>query len=116
VQLPRQVKKLTKTLAIFVVASLALGRCAFEGGAFSGQVVSIPNDVVVSAIFEGDKRNAALDKYVEETTKQLQRACWQSGWRWFLRTLLWTGPKQISIRLTSPLIEPREFTVECSEV
>ncbi len=109
-------RKLGKLVGLLVVATLVLGRCAFEGGAFSGQTVAIPDAVALSSIVDGNDGNPIVDAYMEETMKQLAKACWQSGWRRLVRTLLWTGPDAISIEVTDSILGTRTMSLRCSEL
>ena len=114
--LARGFKKLSAVVAFVIVGSLMLGRCAFEGGAFSSQSIKIPDEVALSSILEGNEGNSTVDAYVRKAMKQLEKACWQSGWRWLVRTLLWTGPNAISVEVTDSLLGSRTMTVACSKL
>ena len=107
-------KSTGRVVGVIIFSSLMLGRCAFEGGALSKQVITIPNEVVISSLTKGNQGNDLVDEYTTNAIKQIQEACWQSGWRRAARILLWTGPSSISVEVKDDFIGTRETTIDCS--
>ena len=108
-------KSVGRILGVIVFASLMLGRCAFEGGAFSKEVIFMPDEVVTSSIIDGNEGNDLVDEYTRNAIEQIRKACWQSGWRDLVRSLLLTGPASISLEVNDNLLGPRKMTVDCSK-
>ena len=108
-------KSVGQILGALVFASLMLGRCAFEEGVFSKQVIFMPDEVVTSSIINGNEGNDLVDEYTRKALEQIRKACWQSGWRDLVRTLMWTGPASISLEVSDNLLGPRKMTVDCSK-
>ena len=111
----RFVKSAGRILGVVVFASLMLGRCAFEAGAFSEQVISVPDEVVFSSIIEGNEGNELVDEFTKKIYRQIQEACWQSGWRGLVRSFFFTGPSSVSIEITDNFIGSRQMTLDCSK-
>ena len=107
-------KSSSRVFGVIIFSSLMLGRCAFEGGALSKQVITIPDEVVLSSLTNGNEGNELVDEYTMNAIEQIQEACWQSGWRRMVRILLWTGPSSISVEVKDNLIGTRETTIDCS--
>jgi len=109
------VKSVGRIVGVIVFASLMLGRCAFEGGAFSKQVIFMPDEVVTSALIDGNEGNDLVDEYTRKALDQIRKACWQSGWRDLVRSFMLTGPASISLEVNDNLLGSRKMTVDCSK-
>jgi hypothetical protein len=108
-------KSTGRILGVVVFASLMLGRCAFEAGSFSDQVISVPNEVIFSSIVEGNDGNELVDEFTNKIFRQIQEACWKSGWRGLVRSFFFTGPSSVSIEIRDNFIGSRQMTLDCSK-
>ena len=109
-------RRFVKIIGYTVFASLILGRCAFEAGAFSSQQITIPDNVVLSSFLQGNEGNQTVDAYMEKTMRQLQQACWKSGWRSLARSFLYTGPSAITVSISDSVLGTRELQIDCSDL
>ena len=108
--------KIWPKLGFILILIIGLGRCGFEAGAFSSVNIEIPNELALSSLAYANDSNPLLDEAMPEYYKKIQSACWKSGWRGLIRSLLYTGPSSIQLTVSDIVTGTRTATFPCKDI
>ena len=108
--------KFFRPIGLILVLIIGLGRCGLEAGAFSSLSIEVPDELALSSLIYTNDQNPLIEVAMPEYYRKIQSACWKSGWRGLIRSLLFTGPESIQLTISDIVAGTRTVTFPCKGI
>jgi hypothetical protein len=92
-------KRVFKVMGLLLIFIVFLLRDGFDS---STAVIKFetPNSVQTAALESASDSNPVIEGYLKDVQKEIRRACWKSGWRQIVSTVLFAAPDKAEVTVT----------------